>query len=115
MEKPNDIIERKLKEAREAAAGKGDVMCVETDIEGAELAAFRVPTSMEWLRYRTASAGSPAEKAAASKPLVVCCRLYPDEGAFSAALDAHPGLVETYISELVEHAGVGRAKKVSKL
>jgi hypothetical protein len=34
---------------------------------------------------------------------------------FEAAVDAHPGLVETYIGELLEHAGANRAKKVHKL
>ena len=115
MEDNNGIVEQKLKAAREASAGKGDVMLVETDIPGAEVAAFRVPNSMEWSRYRIATAGGPAEKAGAGKPLVCCCRTYPEAPAFDAALDAHPGLVETYLNELVEHAGVGRAKKVSKL
>jgi hypothetical protein len=110
-----NFIEQKREAARKAAGGMGDVMVVETDVPGAELAAFRVPNSMEWLRYRTATNSGPAEKAAAAKPLVCCCRVYPDAAEFDAILAAHPGLVETYINELVEHAGVGRAKKVSKL
>ena len=109
------IIAAKLEEAQKAAAGKGDVMVVETDVLGAEVAAFRVPNSMEWMRYRTAVHGSAADKAASSKPLVCCCCLYPEPKLFEAILDLHPGLVETYLGELLEHAGANRAKKVTKL
>jgi hypothetical protein len=98
-----------------AAAGKGEVMLVETDVPGAEVAAFRVPTSMEWQRYRTGSKGTPEQVATSAKPLVFSCCIYPEPTVFEAAVDGHPGLVETYIGELLEHAGANRAKKVHKL
>ena len=105
-------IEDKIKAA---AAGKGEVMLVETDVPGAEVAAFHVPASAEWTRYRSAARGTPEQQATAGKPLVFSCCIYPEPAAFEAAVDAHPGLVETYIGELLEHAGANRAKTVHKL
>jgi hypothetical protein len=98
-----------------AAAGKGEVMIVETDVPGAAIAAFRVPTSAEWTRYRIGTRGTPEQVATAGKPLVFSCCVYPEPAVFEAAIDAHPGLIETYIGELLEHAGANRAKKVHKL
>jgi hypothetical protein len=100
---------------RAATAGKGEIMIVETDVSGAEVAAFRVPASAEWTRYRIGSKGTPEQVATAAKPLVFSCCVYPEPAVFEAAVDAHPGLVETYIGELLEHAGANRAKKVHKL
>jgi hypothetical protein len=111
----NGQIEAKIEEARKAAAGHGDVMLVETDVPGAEVAAFRVPNTMEWMRYRISAQGTPEDKAKSAKPLVCCCCVYPEAKHFEAILDQHPGLVETYFGELLEHAGANRAKKVSKL
>jgi len=114
MEATQETVERMLADAKKAAAGQ-DCIVVETDIPGSEVAVFRVPTSMEWLRYRTALRGTPGEGAAAGRALVICCCIYPDQQAFATAIDKHPGLVESYSGELVEHAGIGRVKKVSKL
>jgi|ERR1017187_3203833 hypothetical protein len=98
-----------------AAAGKGEIMIVETDVTGAEVAAFRVPTGAEWTRYRAECKGAPVQMASAAKPLVFSCCVYPEPKMFEAAIDAHPGLVDSYIGELIEHAGANRAKKVHKL
>jgi hypothetical protein len=108
-------VERLYAKAREAAAGKGDVMVVETDVPGIEVAAFRVPTTMEWSAYKVAKGGEKEMRAGAGRPLVIRTCIFPDQDTFGAALDTHPGLVETFENELVGHAGAGRAKKVSKL
>jgi hypothetical protein len=111
----DNTIEQRLQEAK-AKSGCNDILVVETDVAGMETAAFRVPTSMEWNRYRTmASDSNTATKAAAARPLVFSCCIYPDPASFEAAVDAHPGLIETFIGELIEHAGANRAKKVRKL
>lgn len=107
------------KELREkiqkAAAGKGEIMIVETDVKACEVAAFRIPTSAEWTRFKIAQKGESEDAAKSSKPLVICCCVYPDDAEFEAALDARPGLVDTFVNELVGHAGAGRAKKVETL
>ena len=105
-------IEDKIKAA---AAGKGEIMIVETDVPGAEAAAFRVPSSAEWTRYRIARGGTPEQMATAGKPLVFACCVYPEPAVFESTVDAHPGLVDTYAGELIEHAGANRVKKVHKL
>ena len=105
-----------LRKIKEATVGKGPMIVVETGVKGAEFAGFRVPSSAEWTRYNIARAGTPAEKATAGRPLVFACCAYPTEpGVFESWIDAHPGLVETYIGELIEHAGANQAKKVHKL
>ncbi len=111
----NADTEKKILEAK-AKSGKDDILVVETDVSGCEAAAFRVPTSMEWTRYRAGSADqNPITKAEASRPLVYTCCIFPEPAAFEAAIADHPGLVETFIGELIEHAGANRAKKVHKL
>lgn len=108
-------IEQKILEAK-AASGASDVLVVETDVEGCEEVAFRVPTAAEWKRYRAESLDpNPAVKANAATPLVVSCCIYPQRKDFERAIEAHPGLIETFSGELVEHAGANRAKKVRKL
>jgi hypothetical protein len=108
-------IEQKLEAAKEAAGG-GELLVIETDVIGAEVLAFKVPTLPEWKRYRTeASDPAPAIKVAASTNLVYACCVLPTAPEFSRIVEAHPGLIETCIGELVEHAGAARAKKVRKL
>ena len=108
-------LEKKLKAAKEAAGG-GEALVIETDIIGAEALAFRVPNLAEWKRYRAeASDSNPAVKAGAATPLVHSCCIFPTKEEFARIVEAHPGLIETCIGELVEHAGAARAKKVRKL
>ena len=108
-------IEKKLEAAKEAAGG-GELLVVETDIVGAEALGFRVPNLSEWKRYRAeASDPNPAVKSGAATPLVFSCCVFPTRQELERIVEAHPGIVETCIGELVEHAGAARAKKVRKL
>ncbi len=108
-------LEQKLSQAKEAAGG-GELLVVETDIIGAEALAFRVPSLAEWKRYRAESSDpNPAVKSAAAGPLVFACCAFPTKPELERIVEAHPGIVETCIGELVEHAGAARAKKVRKL
>lgn len=108
-------LEQKLMAAKEAAGG-GECLIVETDIVGAEALEFRVPNLAEWKRYRAESSDTnPAVKAGAATPLVFSCCIFPSRPEFERIVEAHPGIVETCIGELVEHAGAARAKKVRKL
>lgn len=113
--------EKQLDEKIREAAGQlkipeRDVLIVPTDVEGAEVVAFRVPTRDEWRRYRSElMSDDPSVKAGASVPLVQTCCFYPPAPEFKAIIESHPGLVETYSAELIPHAGVGRAKKARKL
>jgi hypothetical protein len=108
-------LDQKILAAKEASGG-GEVLVIETDIIGAEVLAFRVPKLAEWKRYRAeASDPSPAVKAMAATPLVHSCCVLPTPAEFERIVEAHPGLIETCIGELVEHAGAARAKKVRKM
>jgi hypothetical protein len=113
-EKATDL-EAKLLAAKEAAGG-GEMLVVETDIIGAEVLGFRVPKADEWKAYRVkASDQDPTIKVSSAGWLVHTCVIFPTAAEFQRIVEAHPGLVETCIGELVEHAGAARAKKVRKL
>lgn len=115
MDAKEKEIDQKLQAAKEAAGG-GELLVVETDVIGAEVLAFRVPNLQEWKRYRTeASDPTPAIKVSASTNLVHSCCVFPTAPEFARIVEAHPGLIETCIGELVEHAGAARIKKVRKL
>ena len=115
MTQPEKETEAKLLAAKEAAGG-GELLVVETDVPGAEVLGFRVSTPAEWKRYRTESSdSSPAVKVAAGSNLVHACCVYPETSLFQRLVEAHPGLVETCLGELIEHCGAARAKKVRKL
>jgi len=108
-------LKQKLMAAKEAAGG-GEMLVVETDIVGAEAIGFRVPNLAEWRRYRAETSDqSPAVKSAAATPLVFSCCVFPTRPELERIVEAHPGIIETCINELVEHAGVARAKKVHKM
>lgn len=108
-------IDAAIRDAK-AKAGADDVMVVETDVQGAEVAAFRVPTPAEWKKYRTdRDSGDRNVAYGAGRDLVMVCCIFPASESFAARLQAHPGLVETYQGELIAHAGANRAKKVRKL
>jgi hypothetical protein len=108
-------VDQKLLAAKEAAGG-GELLVVETDIEGAEVLGFRVSTPAEWKRYRTESSDTnPNVKVAGASNLVHACNVYPGPDLFARLVEAHPGLVETCLGDLIEHCGAARAKKVRKL
>jgi hypothetical protein len=108
-------LEAKLLEVK-AANGGGELLVVETEIEGAEVLAFRVPKAGEWKRYRAEQSDpNPVIKSSAATPLVHACCVYPDAATFQRLVDGRPGLVETCIGELIEFAGANSAKKVRKL
>jgi hypothetical protein len=78
--------------------------------------AFRRPNPAEWGRYRSESLDqNPQVKANALNCIVVPCCVYPDRATFAAMVGERPGLVESLGSELVEYAGIERAKKVERL
>ena len=107
--------EQKLLEAKNANGG-GEILVVETEIEGAEVLGFRVPKAGEWKRYRAEQSDpNPAIKSAAATPLVHSCCIYPDAATFQKLVEGRPGLIETCIGELIEFAGANAAKKVRKL
>jgi hypothetical protein len=107
----------KIKAAKQAAQiADGNLLVVETDIVGAEAAAFRVPNRGEWKRYTTERASGDASlKVNAFATLVYATCIFPPIKEFEAIIDGHPGLIETYHGELIEHAGANQAKKVTKL
>jgi hypothetical protein len=106
----------KEKPISEGGAAGGEVKVVETDVIGAEVIAFRIPTSSEWKQYRVLVQNpDPASKVAAINNLVILCCIYPTRENFSRVIDAHPGLTETCYTDLQEHAGAGRAKKAYTL
>jgi hypothetical protein len=106
----------KEKPITEGGAAGGELQIVETDIAGAELLAFRVPTSPEWKQYRIMLQNpDPASKVAAINNLVTICCVFPTRENFQRVVDAHPGLVETCYGDLQEHAGAGRSKKAYRL
>lgn len=107
--------EEKLLEAKTKNGG-GQVLVIETDIEGAEVLGFRVPTAGEWKRYRAEQSDpNPAIKSSAATPLVHSCCIYPEAAQFQKLVEGRPGLIETCIGELIEFAGANAAKKVRKL
>lgn len=78
--------------------------------------AFRRPNPAEWHRYRSESlTQDPQVKANAFQSLVIPCCLYPDRAALMVMLQERPGLFEQLGGELVEFAGLERAKKVERL
>lgn len=78
--------------------------------------AFRRPNSAEWFRYRSEIYDqNPQVKANALNSIVIPCCVYPDRATFAAMVAERPGLVESIGSELVEFAGIERAKKVERL
>jgi len=109
--------EQKIKEAK-AAAGvpDGELLIIETELDDAPVAAFRVPTRPVWKRYRAeATSGDPSVKSAAFGPLVFASRVFPGERELETMIEHYPGLLETFGGELIDHAGANHAKKVSKL
>lgn len=127
MEQDQVQIEAQLQAAREKAmpeilrakeekASGGELLLIETDIAGAEVLAFRIPSPAEWKMYRIGiGSQEPAAKVAAINGLVQVCCVYPTPDNFKRIVEAHPGIVETCYGDLQEHAGAARAKKVSKL
>jgi hypothetical protein len=108
-------IEAKLLEVK-AANGGGELLVVETEHEGAEVAAFKLPEAKDWAAYIAARADSnPAISTGAAKPLVWTCCVYPDKPVYEQMIAKRPGLVQTYVGELGEFAGANSAKKVRKL
>jgi hypothetical protein len=106
----------KEKPLTEGGAAGSEVLLVETDIIGAELLGFRIPTSPEWQMYRQMIQDpTPASKVAAINNLVRTCCIFPIKDNFQRVVDAHPGITETCYSDLQEHAGAARAKKAYKL
>jgi hypothetical protein len=78
--------------------------------------AFRRPKGPEWHRYRTASlTQDPEVKAGALQLLVIPCLLYPSIQIFQSMVELRPGLMESLGGELLEYAGLDRAKKVTRL
>jgi hypothetical protein len=78
--------------------------------------AFRRPNPAEWHRYRSESlTADPQVKANSLQSIVIPCCVYPERGAFVAAVQERPGLVELCGGELVEYAGAEHAKKVERL
>lgn len=77
--------------------------------------AFRRPTDPEWHRYRSEALDpNPQTKARALHTIVIPCCLYPARTAFLRMVAERPGLVELCGSELVEFAGLVKAKKVER-
>ena len=105
-------VESKLAELRKQF---GPLRIVETDLDGAEVAAFRVPESAAWSRFRIEHDSGPAAKVAAIRVLVFANAVYPEKEVFESMVASRPGLVETYYGEVMEHAGANRAKKVRDL
>jgi hypothetical protein len=97
-----------------ATEGTPNALLILTDVPGAEVLALRGPNGPEWTRYRIGCAGSPEQKVTETRNLIVSCRLYPDPTDFGGLLALYPGLIETCIGELIEHAGANRAKKALK-
>lgn len=105
-----------IRKAKEEKAGGGELLLIETDIIGAEILAFRVPSAAEWKMYRVGIGAQEAgARVAAINGLVQVCCVYPTQENFKRIVDAHPGIVETCYGDLQEHAGAARAKKVHKL
>jgi hypothetical protein len=108
-------IDQKLNAAKEAAGG-GELLVLETDVVGAEVLAFRVPKPAEWKRYRVEISSQDAGvKVTATSTLVFACIVFPTQGEFERLVEAHPGLIESCIGDLQEHAGAARVKKARKL
>ena len=106
----------KEKSIKDGGADGGELVLIETDIVGAELLAFRVPTSPEWHQYRIMIQNQdPTSKVDAINNLVNVCCVFPERGNFQRIVDAHPGITETCYADLQEHAGAARAKKAYKL
>ena len=126
MEANQAEIETRLEEARVAAmpaisaakekAGGGELLLIDTDIVGAEVLAFRIPTPNEWKQYRVLITNQdPTSKVDAINHLVRVCCVYPALDNFDRIVAAHPGIIETCYGDLQEHAGAARAKKARKL
>ena len=111
----DEEIKEKLLEAKTANGG-GEILVVETEHEGAEVAAFKLPEPKDWAAYIAARADSnPSVSTGAAKPLLWACCVYPAKAAYEQMIAKRPGLVQTYIGELQEFAGANSAKKVRKL
>ena len=77
--------------------------------------AFRRPNDSEWHRYRSEALDpNPQTKARALHSIVIPCCLYPARAEFLRLVAERPGLVELCGGELVEFAGLVRAKKVER-
>jgi hypothetical protein len=90
----------------ELKAKHGDVIGLETD-DGA--AVFRAPTRQEWERFLKEQA-SEDTKAAAHRPLIMGCRVWPEKDAFDALVARKPGILLSFGGELIEFAGLKRVQ-----
>jgi hypothetical protein len=115
LEKAREVVMPAIQAAKEKAGG-GELLLIDTDIIGAEVLAFRIPTSAEWKSYRQLSSNPDGtSKVDAINHLVTVCCVYPERDNFKRIVDAHPGIIESCYGDLQEHAGAGRAKKARKL
>jgi len=77
--------------------------------------AFRGPTDPEWHRYRSEALDpNPQVKARALQSIVIPCCIFPARAEFLRLIAERPGLVELCGGELVEYAGLLKAKKVER-
>lgn len=105
----NDDLIAKLKEANPGA----ELHTIENDTVGVEVV-VKVPSDAEWRRFRSQQSDDQ-QKSIALRGLVLACVKYPPTDQFSAAVAAHPGIVETIGSKLVDIAGVSMATISRKL
>lgn len=76
----------------------------------------RTPSGGEYDRFREQrSSDEPALKVGASKALLSNVRMWPEPAEYAALIKAKPGLVETFIGEVMEAAGISRAVTRKKL
>lgn len=77
--------------------------------------AFRSPSDAEWHRYRSEALDpNPQVKARALHSIVIPCCIFPARTEFLRLIAERPGLVELCGGELVEYAGLLKAKKVER-
>lgn len=109
--------ERAIVAAR-TALGLDQCLAVTLSDDGkpGQTVAMRRPTSAEWFRFRSEqSSKDPRVVANALQPLVVSCVIYPTREQFLAMVETSPAIIERLGDELVEYAGLEKAKKVVRL
>jgi hypothetical protein len=110
MDFPSDFDVDSFLAPFRAKYGAGEVVAIMT---ACGPAAFRGPTSPEYVRIK-AMAQSVNDRAAASKTLCLMCVLEPSREVFGTWCDRKPGIVDVCDDHIFELAGIDKAAAVKK-
>lgn len=74
-------------------------------------AVFRMPSRDEYFAFRT---DEDAPKYERYERILLGCCVYPERPQFMAMLEEYPGLIDSFINELLVWSGVKKAEVVKK-